>query len=72
MATGPRNTSWRARPLRFARYIALSESRTRSSGEDSRPVLTAIPMLAVTVASWPSTMNGSSSEDSMRSATAIA
>ena len=64
------NSSCRARPLRLAWYIAWSELRIRSSGVASRPLLTAMPMLAVTVASWPSIGNGSRSASSMRSATA--
>ena len=64
-ATGPERacialskTTNRALPASFARYIAVSASRIRSSGRARGVAAIAIPMLMVVNTSWPATSAG--------------
>jgi hypothetical protein len=67
----PGSNIWkRALPSPFARYIARSALRSRSSLPGC--ALDAMPMLAPTKISWPWIANGSRSESSTRCATICA
>ena len=65
-------TTWQARPEDLARYIAVSASRSRSSGRSYSGVWTAMPMLAVAKTSWPPRLIGAVRRSWMRSATRTA
>ncbi len=60
------NTSKRSRPSRLARYIAMSALRSTSAGVSPSSSY-AMPMLAVTCTSVPSTSIGSRTSSRMRS-----
>ena len=66
------NTSYRALPRCFARYMARSASRITSSGRSYSGELIAIPMLADDATSCPEILQGCCSVLTIREATVLA
>ncbi len=60
------------RPIALARYIAVSESRSRSSARLYSGFHSAMPMLMVAKTSLPSRSNGTLNSSWMRSAATVA
>ena len=68
----PSKTWWRARPPALARYIAVSASRSMSSGFSYPALDSAMPTLTLVNTSCPRTSSGAASSSWIRSATPVA